>query len=234
MAASDDDDAVLADPHVGAERGRTCTPEEPGPPARPDPWQRVTTRSGLAADEVISALQKLIRRGLEEAAAELAWEMYQTSEQLEDFAWTRLAVISVEDIGLGSPQAPVLIATLDRMRRAVDYTAPDRPLYLIHAVRYLCAQPKDRGSDLLLNIVAELARRGRVPTIPDYALDMHTRRGQDLGRGIEHFLAEGSRVEPRVPGVQDEYLARLRMLLGVAAPVQPGAGPTRSDSDLGG
>ena len=28
-----------------------------------DPWARVTTRNGLIGDEVISALQKSIRRG---------------------------------------------------------------------------------------------------------------------------------------------------------------------------
>ena len=30
----------------------------------PDPWQRTTTEHGFPADEVISALQKCIRRGL--------------------------------------------------------------------------------------------------------------------------------------------------------------------------
>ena len=30
----------------------------------PDPWQRTTTEHGFAADEVISALQKCLRRGM--------------------------------------------------------------------------------------------------------------------------------------------------------------------------
>ena len=33
-----------------------------------DPWSKITTRNGYACDEVISALQKSIRRGLEEQA----------------------------------------------------------------------------------------------------------------------------------------------------------------------
>ena len=33
-----------------------------------DPWSKITTRNGYAGDEVISALQKSIRRGLEEQA----------------------------------------------------------------------------------------------------------------------------------------------------------------------
>lgn len=178
-----------------------------------DPWQQVTTRHGLAADEVISALQKSIRRGLTEEAVALAFEMYQTSRELEDFAWLRLHVISVEDVGFGCPQAPILVAALDASRARFDYSAPDRALFLVHAVRYLCAQPKDRSSDLLLNIVAEQSRRGMCPQIPDYALDMHTRRGRHMGRGMQHFLDEASKVEPPAPGPQDEYRERLIQLL---------------------
>ena len=49
-----------------------------------DPWARTTTRNGLAGDEVISALQKSIRRGNVEAACEFAYEMYITSPQMEE------------------------------------------------------------------------------------------------------------------------------------------------------
>lgn len=178
-----------------------------------DPWQQVTTVNGLPADEVISALQKTIRRSLTEQAVALAWEMYCTSEALEDFAWQRLLVISVEDVGFGAVEAPVLVSTLERIRRRFDFSAPDRPLFLVHAVRYLSAQPKDRSSDLLRNITEEEFRRGRIPEIPDFALDMHTRRGQELGRGMQHFLTEASRVEPLSPGSHDVYLARLSDLL---------------------
>ena len=33
-----------------------------------DPWARITTRNGLPGDEVISSLQKCIRRGMVEEA----------------------------------------------------------------------------------------------------------------------------------------------------------------------
>ena len=45
-----------------------------------DPWQKCKTISGLDADLVISAVQKEIRRGHEENAATLAYEMLITSE----------------------------------------------------------------------------------------------------------------------------------------------------------
>ena len=63
-----------------------------------DPWQFATTKNGYHADEVISALQKCIRRGLEEKAAMFAYELYLTSPELEEKMWSRLMTISVEDI----------------------------------------------------------------------------------------------------------------------------------------
>ena len=61
-----------------------------------DPWVDVKTYHGLAADHVISALQKEIRRGNSENAALLAYEMILTSSAMEDYLWYRLKVISVE------------------------------------------------------------------------------------------------------------------------------------------
>jgi len=181
-----------------------------------DPWQQVRTRNGLAADEVISGLQKSIRRSDVDEAVAFAWEMYLTSPELEDFLWLRLQVISVEDIGFGEVNAPVLVDALNRMRREFAQSAPDRPLFFVHAVRYLCAQPKDRSSDMLRNIVELEFDRGRRPVIRDHMLDMHTRRGQQLGRGIEHFLDEASVVAPRKPGAHEQYELRLRALIGGA------------------
>src|SRR5699024_2689061 len=82
-----------------------------------DPWARTTTRNGLAGDEVISALQKSIRKGYEKEACEFAYEMYITSPQFEDKLWRRLLAISVEDIGMGNPEAAVMINSLNQMRR---------------------------------------------------------------------------------------------------------------------
>ena len=47
-----------------------------------DPWARMRTRNDLAADEVISSLQKSIRRGKEREACEFSYEMYITSPQM--------------------------------------------------------------------------------------------------------------------------------------------------------
>ncbi|MEM6281444.1 MAG: AAA family ATPase, partial [Chloroflexota bacterium] len=116
-----------------------------------DPWTRVTTAHGLQADEVISAFQKEIRRGNLENAVLLACEMIVTSAELEAYMWFRLQVISVEDIGYGNPNAPVLVDTLFRMHERIPRPHGDRYVMAIHAVRVLCESHKERGSDDLKN-----------------------------------------------------------------------------------
>ena len=177
-----------------------------------DPWRGVTTRNGISGDLVISALQKSIRRGLAEEAVTFAYEMYITSQQFEDKLWRRLQAISVEDVGFGDLSAPVLINALNQMRQNFPYTDGDRPIFFVHAIRYLAAAKKDRTSDNLKNIVITEFEYGRQPVIPDFALDMHTEKGRAMGRDFKHFLAEGSRVENELP-VDENYKARLLDLL---------------------
>lgn len=177
-----------------------------------DPWRNITTRNGISGDLVISGLQKSIRRGLTEEAVTFAYEMYITSEQFEEKLWRRLQAISVEDVGFGDLSAPVLINALNQMRQNFPYTDGDRPIFFVHAIRYLCAAQKDRTSDNLKNIIKTEFQYGRVPEIPDFALDMHTRRGREMGRDFKHFLAEGSRVANEFP-VDENYKARLLALL---------------------
>ena len=179
-----------------------------------DPWVDVKTINGFQADHVISALQKEIRRGNAENAALLAYEMILTSHQLEDYLWHRLKVISVEDIGFGEPLAPVFIQSLFEMTSACDRSTGERKLYAIHAVRYLCACKKDRSSDEMINWINHSSKSGKLrPTIPDYALDMHTAEGQKKGRGRRHFFEEASRVIPELPDRDRTYLDRVLKML---------------------
>ena len=119
--------------------------------ATPDPWTRVRTEHDFAADEVISALQKSIRRGMVENALLLAYEMFTTSAELEEVLWTRLSVISVEDVGSGSFLEPVVIDALYRMHQRFARGAGDRFLFAAHAIRFLATSQKDRTSDEMAN-----------------------------------------------------------------------------------
>jgi replication-associated recombination protein RarA len=179
-----------------------------------DPWIGLRTRHNLAADEVISALQKEIRRGHVENAAFLAYEMLTTSEELEAKLWQRLQVISVEDIGFGQTDAPILIQALFQMHHNFPRPQGDRFLFALHAVRYLCHCMKDRSSDEMLNWVKyAIETEGQRPVVPEYAIDMHTEVGRRLRRGKRHFLEEGALVSPELPDREQTYRQRLLALL---------------------
>jgi len=171
-----------------------------------DPWVDVKTRSGLAADQAISALQKEIRRGNVDNAALLAYEMATTSPELEDYMWYRLMVISVEDIGWGDLQAPVLVRSLYDMYKTFGSRGGEHLLLAVHAVRYLCSCQKDRSSDEMVNLLRhQVEQEGRVPEIPDYALDMHTAKGQEMGRSKLHFWEVGAAIAPELEGRDTTY-----------------------------
>ena len=172
----------------------------------PDPWQRTTTEHGFPADEVISALQKCIRRGLTENALLLGWEMFLTSPELEEKMWARLMVISVEDVGYGNLDAPVLVDTLYRMHERFPRPEHDRFLFAAHAIRVLASGRKDRTTDDMVNWAKHAMAFGeRLPEIPDYAVDMHTQRGEQMGRDYLYFMTEASKVSPEIENKDQKY-----------------------------
>ncbi|MBT9382419.1 AAA family ATPase [Pseudooceanicola sp. CBS1P-1] len=177
----------------------------------PDPWQKVRTYHDIPADEVISGLQKSLRRGAAETALLLGYEMFLTSEALEQKLWARLQVIPVEDVGLGEPMLPVLIETLFQQHLRVAWPSPERFLFAAHAIRLIARAPKDRTSDDMAGFARlELVARNRTPEVPDYAIDMHTRRGIEMGRGYDHFLTEASHVENELPERDTSFRDRLQ------------------------
>ena len=147
-------------------------------------------------------------------SALIAYEMATTSPALEAYLWKRLQVISVEDIGWGDLQAPVLIHTLAEMVDELDRQDGERLLYAIHAVRYLCECKKDRSSDEMINWLSRLVEGGQgLPEIPDYAIDMHTARGQKMGRGVRHFIETGAQLSPELTNRNLDYRERLLALI---------------------
>lgn len=179
-----------------------------------DPWIDVKTYHGFPADQIISALQKEIRRGHEENAVLLAYEMILTSPALEDYLWYRLKVISVEDVGFGDVNAPVLVQSLYQMTSSFDRSVGERKLFAVHAVRYLCRCLKDRSSDEMVNWVIHASEQGKaIPVIPEYALDMHTAEGKKKGRGRKHFFSEASKISPELPNREKTYLNRILEML---------------------
>ena len=177
-----------------------------------DPWTRVVSKRGYAADELISTLQKSIRRSDLRLAILVGRELYETSAELEEVMWSRLCVISAEDVGDGSYFEPVLVNSLYEMHTRLDRSAGDRWLFATHAIRFLAERTKDRTSDEWANLALHLINAAEKPfEIPDYALDVHTMRGQQAGRDVDGFWEDGSRVENERVGrdasARDEILS---------------------------
>ncbi len=136
----------------------------------PDPWQRTTTAHGLAADEVISALQKCIRRGITDNALLLGWEMYVTSPEMEGDAVVAALRHFGEDVGLGNAQAPVLVETLFQMHQRYPRPEHDRFMFAAHAIRVMAGGQKDRTTDEMASWAKQSITLGeRLPEIPDFA-----------------------------------------------------------------
>lgn len=149
--------------------------------------------------ECISAMQKCIRRGLEREAMHFAMEMCMTSKAFFSRVVNRLFIIAHEDIGLADMQA-VQFATV-ALGEARNHYDTDRPgkyaLAIGNAIRALCRANKSREGDWFAIVLIQHVKHGIAPELQDWMLDMHTRRGKALGRGIEHFLEEGCRLDPQ-------------------------------------
>ncbi len=175
-------------------------------------WANSTTKNGFATDEIISSLQKAIRRNMVEEACQYAYELYVSGPILLEKMWRRLLTISVEDIGFGNLDAAVQVNTMHEMRKNFPFDDGDQPMYFIHAIRILCESTKDRSSDYLKNIIIKEAALGKLPEIMDVALDKHTKRGQEMGRGSKHFFEEGTIVIPQLE-ITNDYRERYGKIL---------------------
>lgn len=179
-----------------------------------DPWASSVSKRGYACDELISALQKYVRRSDVEECLLIAREMYETSEELAISLWDRFAIITSADVGDGTFIAPVIIETLRTQCLRQPWAGQDGWLYVAHAVRYLCQSPKDMTTEEMCMWTYHVMSEGdRRPTIPDFALDNHTKRGQEMGRGVEHFFTVGCAVNDEIPRRDRRFRDRVATLI---------------------
>jgi replication-associated recombination protein RarA len=154
-------------------------------------------------DELVSVLQKEIRRSHVENAVLAAYEMYLTSPEVAQHLWRRLRLITVEDVGMGLPLGPVLI---DALHREFDAAPGGDWMMACHAVRLLASAPKDRTSSEHADWVATKVALGEaLVRVPDYAHCVHTRAGQELGRGLVQWWENGARVQDELPTADHRY-----------------------------
>lgn len=156
---------------------------------------QLLTKNGYDVFECMSAVQKYIRRGNEGEAMFFAFELESYNPT---WLWKRLMIITTEDVGVADPSIPVLIKTLwdtyDRMKEMSKGKQPESHI-LGMAVLSLCRAKKSHEA-MYLPMTVHWWRKHlnwKIP-VPDFALDIHTRRGKKLGRGRNHWYSEGFRI----------------------------------------
>jgi replication-associated recombination protein RarA len=174
-------------------------------------FKQLYTERGFDAREVVSALQKMIRRGQTDDA--LYWAVELDRSGYGAWCWKRLRIITSEDIGPAWPEGPATIHALhqtflDLRKAEVRSGQKSSRMILIHAVILLADAPKSRICDVA-NIVHY--NDDEVRELPDVALDQHTARGKRMGRGQDHFWTEGVQLDHRQPHpLEDVYTPRAR------------------------
>lgn len=179
-----------------------------------DVWSRAISVNGYPFDELRSVLQKSIRRGLIEEAVLAAYEFFMSGPDAEEVLWRRLEIIATEDIGFGLMEAPAILEALNSQRlRMAD--RGDRWMYSVHAVRLLATAKKDNTTmELACWAQFSVARGERKVEVEDFHVDMHTRRGVEMGRDVKHWWTNGAKLENKLsetPTPWGQYLDNLYM-----------------------
>ena len=81
---------------------------------------------------------------------------------------------------------------------------PDEAVAREMALFKISADAGSRGE-----IMQVVMHEERVPDIPDEAVCVHTRRGQEMGRGMYDWFVTGTRISPEVEGRDTSYKEHL-------------------------
>jgi replication-associated recombination protein RarA len=154
------------------------------------------TMRGYSPFEVVSALQKAVRRSDPDAALYWGAELFKSNYAA--WAWKRLRIIMTEDVG--PSMDPGTVADIWALKCfAEEGTKKDKAkntqnefFYYAHALILLCKSKKTRVADnaFMQHFENHVERR----EIPDYALDVHTQKGRAAGRDWSYFVEESGRL----------------------------------------
>jgi MgsA-like AAA+ ATPase family protein len=129
------------------------------------------TKNGYDRSEVVSALQKAIRRNQEPQALYWATELMESNQGYQ--MWRRLLVIAAEDVGLADPD---MVMRIMAMKQAHDMGREWNIPFL--AVMILCRSPKNREADDAAWYYECRRKEGWKIPVPPEAVDGHTQRGR--------------------------------------------------------
>lgn len=181
---------------------------------------RLKTKSGYDFYEAASAMQKSIRRNDPKIAGFFALELFQSGYKY--YVWKRLLTISAEDCYGSTITTEVynLYRSFILINEGKLEDEKRGRIFLSKAILILCRAKKCRDADHLQNLIydsdalteAEIQAfikvdQGGSIEVPEYAYDVHTRRGRFLGKTKKDFFREEfMALEPRVPGLFDGLL----------------------------
>lgn len=121
---------------------------------------KMPTLNGFAADEVISAFQKCIRRGLEEESLQWGFELFWTANIAREKIWSRILVISVEDVGIADSSALLKVGYLYENFKT-------DPQSFAAAISLLCKTRKCRLNDWVTKLEYQLEKQENANAIVD-------------------------------------------------------------------
>ncbi len=184
------------------------------------------TIRGYDFGEVVSAMQKAIRRGDARLGGYWAIELFESG--YFKYVWKRLLIISAEDCwGILTQEVAALHSAFELVNAAKskDGIAKGR-IFIAKAVILLASAKKSRDADHLTNLVydaqamdaetlaAELVAARREAEdweIPGYAFDCHTAAGRRAGKTkADFFLDEYEALANRQAGLFDDDLRDLK------------------------
>ena len=164
-------------------------------------WE-LRTKRGYDFFEVSSAMQKSIRRGDEKLAGYFAQEMFASN--YSKYIWKRLLTISAEDVEIAITQE--ILSLHFSFNFVNDKKDKEKGrIFISKAVILLCRAFKSRDADHLQCLVydkkmdisdAEIKQNledsntEEYLPIPDYAFDIHTKKGRQMGKTKKLFFME--------------------------------------------
>jgi len=166
------------------------------------------TRNKLRPLNVLSCLQKAIRRAEERLAMQCAIELLESSRNYSTMVLNRLVIIMHEDLDVVSrpdiiSAVELTVQRIDQLRRDPDKASKCRML-IGTLIRLMCRAPKSREGDHFHVAVGRPVINGCPPELPEWVFDKHTREGRRQGRGLDHFRESSCLLIP-APAEKDEY-----------------------------
>lgn len=171
------------------------------------------TKNGHSMYDMVSLLQKAIRRGDAEVAGYAANEL---RGRYNAYLWRRLLAISAEDC------YGIMTKEIEALRQADDVYNQKRkgyerePLFISKAITLLLYARKNRDADYFICNCMQSERVKNFDEylriedcefsgMPGYAYDCHTLEGKRRGKTVADFIVEEQKdLKPYQPGMFDE------------------------------